>query len=76
MEFSEKGPMDQMNGHFSPVNGLESVNGIQFSLCGTPTNLICAHRVLTCSRNKGTSGIGGGGGARLSLHAWLARKDR
>ncbi len=38
-----KGPMDPMNGHFSPINGLESVNGIQFSLCGTPTNLIFAH---------------------------------
>ncbi len=44
MEFSEKGPMDPMKGHFSPINGLESVNGIQFSLCGTPTNLIFAHR--------------------------------
>ncbi len=45
MEFSEKGTMDPINGHFSPINGLESVNGIQFSLCGTPTNLIFAHRV-------------------------------
>ncbi len=45
MEFSEKGSMDPMNGHFSPINGLESVNGIQFSLCGTPTNLIFAYRV-------------------------------
>ncbi len=33
-----------MNGHFSPINGLSSVNGTQFSLCGTPTNLIFAHR--------------------------------
>ncbi len=33
-----------MNRHFSPINGLESVNGIQFSLCGIPTNLIFAHR--------------------------------
>ncbi len=46
MEFSEKGTMDPKNGHFSPINGLECVNGIQFSLCGTPTNLIFAHRVL------------------------------
>ncbi len=38
MEFSKKGTMD-------PMNGLKSVNGIQFSLCGTPTNLIFAHRV-------------------------------
>ncbi len=44
MEFSEKGTMDPMNGHFSPINGLGSVNGIQFSLCGTPMNLIFAHR--------------------------------
>ncbi len=44
MEFSEKGTMDPMNGYFSPINGLESINGIQFSLCGTPTNLIFAHR--------------------------------
>ncbi len=36
--------MDPMNGHFSPINGLKSVNGIQFSHCGTPTNLIFAHR--------------------------------
>ncbi len=36
--------MDPMNGYFSPINRLESVNGIQFSLCGTPTNLIFAHR--------------------------------
>ncbi len=34
-----------MNGHFSPINGLESINRIQFSLCGTPSNLIFAHRV-------------------------------
>ncbi len=47
MEFSEKGPMDPMNGHFSPINGLESINGIQFSLCGTTTNLIFAHRAAT-----------------------------
>ncbi len=47
MEFSEKGPMDPMNGHFSPINGLESVNRIQFSLCGTPTNLIFAHRDMS-----------------------------
>ncbi len=45
MEFSKKGTMDPMNGHFSFINGLESVNGIQFSLCGTPTNLIFAHKV-------------------------------
>ncbi len=45
MEFSEKGTMDPMNGHFSPINGLKYINGIQFSLCGTPTNLIFAHRV-------------------------------
>ncbi len=45
MQFSEKGTMDPMNGYFSPINGLESVYGIQFSLCGTPTNLIFAHRV-------------------------------
>ncbi len=44
MEFSEKGPIDLMNGHFSPINGLESVNGIQFSLCGTPMTFIFAHR--------------------------------
>ncbi len=44
MEFFEKGTMDPMNGHFSPINGLKSVNGIQFSLCGTLTNLIFAHR--------------------------------
>ncbi len=44
MEFSKKGPMDTMNGHFSPIYGLKSVNGIQFSLCGTPTNLMFAHR--------------------------------
>ncbi len=45
MEFSEKGPTDPMNnGHFSPINGLKSVNGIQFSLYGTPTNLIFVHR--------------------------------
>ncbi len=48
MEFSEKGPTDPMNGHFSPINGLESINGVQFSLCGTPTNLIFAHRVGNC----------------------------
>ncbi len=47
MEFSEKGTMDPMNGYFSPINGLESVNGIQFSLCWTPTNLIFAHRVIS-----------------------------
>ncbi len=35
MEFSEKGTMDPMNGHFSPINGLKFVNGI----------LIFAHRV-------------------------------
>ncbi len=29
---------------FSPINGLESVNGKQFSLCGIPTNLSFAHR--------------------------------
>ncbi len=41
--------MDPVNGHFSPINGLESVNGIQFSLCGTPTNLIFAHRdIFVC----------------------------
>ncbi len=45
MEFSEKGPMNPMNGHFSPINGLEYINEIQFSLCGTPTNLIFDHRV-------------------------------
>ncbi len=45
MEFCVKGPMDSMDGHFSPINRLESVNGIQFSLCGTSTNLIFAHRV-------------------------------
>ncbi len=45
MEFSEKGPMDPMNGHFSPINGLESIN-VKFSLCGTPTNLIFAHKVV------------------------------
>ncbi len=45
MQFLEKGTMDPMNGHFSPIIGLESVNGKQFSLCGTPTNLIFAHRV-------------------------------
>ncbi len=28
MEFSEKGTMDPMNGHFSPINELESINGI------------------------------------------------
>ncbi len=44
MEFSKKGTTDPMNGHFSPINRLESVNGIQFSLCRTPTNLIFAHR--------------------------------
>ncbi len=38
--------MDPMNRHFSPINRLESVNGIQFSLCGIPTNLIFAHRVV------------------------------
>ncbi len=42
--------MDPMNGHFSPINGLESVNGIQFLLCGTPRNLIFAHRVLSCGQ--------------------------
>ncbi len=52
MEFSEKGPMDRMNGHFSPIKGLESVNGIQFSLCGTPTNLIFAHREFLHSGQK------------------------
>ncbi len=36
--------MDPMNGYFFPINGLEFVSGIQFSLCGTPTNLIFAHR--------------------------------
>ncbi len=46
MEFSEKGTINPMNGHFSPINELESVNGIQFSLCGTPANLIFAHRVV------------------------------
>ncbi len=46
MEFSEKVPMDLMNGHFSPINGLNSINGIPFSLCGTPTNLIFARRVI------------------------------
>ncbi len=35
--------MDPMNGHFSPINGLESVKGIQFSLYGIPTNLIFAN---------------------------------
>ncbi len=49
MEFSEKGPVDPMNGHFSPINGLESVNGIQFSLYRTPTNLMFAHRVPSLS---------------------------
>ncbi len=44
MEFSKKGHMDPMNGHFSRINGLQSVNGIQFSLCGTLTNLIFANR--------------------------------
>ncbi len=44
MEFSDKGIMDLMNGHFSPINGRKSVNRIQFSLCGTPTNLIFARR--------------------------------
>ncbi len=44
MEFSKKGTM-AMNGHFSPINGLVSFNGIQFSLCGTSTNLIFAHKV-------------------------------
>ncbi len=47
MEFSVKGTMDPMNGHFSPINGLKSVKQIQFSLCGTPTNLIFAHRELS-----------------------------
>ncbi len=55
MEFSENGTMDPMNGHFSPINGFESVNGIQFSLCGTPTNLIFAHRVATDLRRLGRS---------------------
>ncbi len=32
--------------YWSVKMGLKSVNGIQFSLCGTPTNLIFAHRVL------------------------------
>ncbi len=41
--------MDPMNAHFSPINGLESVKRIQFSLCGIPTNLIFAHRHISCS---------------------------
>ncbi len=51
MEFSEKGTMNPMNGNFSPINGLESFSGIQFSLCGTPTNFIFAHRdpVVECT---------------------------
>ncbi len=39
--------MDSMNGHFSTINRLKYVNGIQFSLCGTPINLIFAHRGLS-----------------------------
>ncbi len=52
MEFSEKGPMDPMNGHFSSINGLESVNGVQFSLCGILTNLIFAHKEMHQSTPK------------------------
>ncbi len=63
--------MDLMNGHFSPINGLESFNGIQFSLCGTATNLILAHRDVPLSRLSFSSRpvalilkhlVGGGGG--------------
>ncbi len=39
--------MDPMNGHFSPIKGLKSVNGIQFSLCGIPPNLIFADRGMS-----------------------------
>ncbi len=46
MEFSEKGTKDPMNGHFSPINRLESIKWIQFSLCGISTNLIFAHREM------------------------------
>ncbi len=44
------GRFSPINGHFSPINGrfspINGLDGIQFSLCGTPTNLIFAHRVL------------------------------
>ncbi len=50
MEFSKKGPMDPMNVYFSPLNGIESGSGIQFSLCETTTNLIFAHRVAESGR--------------------------
>ncbi len=40
--------MDPMKGHFSPINGLESINGIQFSLYGILTNLIFAHKDFRC----------------------------
>ncbi len=43
MEFSEKGPMDPMNGHFSPPSLLMGYN---FHFVGALTNLIFAHRVM------------------------------
>ncbi len=42
----QKGNYGSDEGHFSPINGLESIKLIQFSLCGIPTNLIFAHRVI------------------------------
>ncbi len=51
MQFSEKGTMDPMNGHFSRINGFEFVNWIQSSLCGIPMDLIFARYLREIKEN-------------------------